>query len=173
MRHRVSGKKFGRNTKQRKSLFKGLAASLVEHGQIKTTEVKGKELKSTIDKLIARAHRGTLASRRLIEAFFNKKDLTNKLFDQIAPALKKGQGGNSRIVKLGRRRGDNTMMVRVEIVGIETATKEVAPVKATKKAETKTKAKSSLPQIRPDMSKIPGANVNKQGSKLTQRTTSK
>lgn len=174
MRHRVSGKKFGRNTKQRKALFKGLAASLVEHGQITTTEIKGKALKSIIDKLIARAQRGTLASRRLIESYFNKKDLTNKLVDEIAPSIKKGLGGNSKVIKLGRRRGDNAMMVRVEIVGSSAVAKVVAPVKKTKKTlEPKTKAKSILPQTRPDTSKIPGAKTNKQGSKLTQRTTSK
>ena len=116
MRHRVRGKKLGRNTGQRKALFKNLINSLILRGEIKTTETKAKAIRGLIDKLITRGKVGTLHARRLIAAFLANKRAVNKLVDELSPRFKARSGGFTRIVRLGRRRGDNAMMVKLELV---------------------------------------------------------
>src|SRR3989344_1019978 len=171
MRHRVSGKKFNRSTKQRLALFKSLAASLVENGYITTTQAKGRAVKSLMDKLISRAHPGNLASRRAIHAFFNHKGLTNKLVDQLAPQVKPNLGGYTRLIKLGKRRGDRTMMVKVEIVGIEPLVKAAAPKKSKKIAAKKSAGR--IPSLKPLPTKAVTSRPQTAAKPIIQRTTSK
>ena len=116
MRHRSSGKKLSRDIKKRKALFKNLINSLVIHGKIKTTEAKAKAVRGLMDKLITKAKTGTLNSRRLIAAFLQNKKAVKKLVDELAPLFKKRPGGFTRIVRLGKRRGDDAMMVNLELV---------------------------------------------------------
>jgi large subunit ribosomal protein L17 len=116
MRHRVAGKKLSRNIQQRKALFKNLINSLVIHGAVKTTEAKAKAVKGLAEKLITQGKNGTLHARRLIAAFLQNKEAVSKIVDDLGPIFKKRPGGFTRIVRLGRRRGDNTMMVRLELV---------------------------------------------------------
>ena len=111
MRHRVSGKKLGRNIKKRKALFKNLITSLISHGEIKTTEAKAKAVKRLVDKLITKAKKGTLHARRQILSFLARKEAVEKLFKEIAPRFKNRQSGFTRTIKLGPRRGDNALMV--------------------------------------------------------------
>jgi len=135
MRHRVFGKKFNRDIKQRKSLFKNLIASLVMNEEIQTTESKAKAIKGVIDKLIANGKKGTLHVRRIIAAFLQNKHAVNKILDELAPRFKNRMSGFTRIIRIGERRGDNAMIVRLELV--EKKAKE--PVKKQEKAkETKT-----------------------------------
>jgi len=116
MRHRYFGKKLSRDVKQRKALFKSLVNSLVIHGKIKTTEAKAKAVHGLVDKLITKGKTGTLHSRRLIAAFLQNKKAVNKIVDELGPLFKKRPGGFTRIVRLGRRQGDNAMMVNLELV---------------------------------------------------------
>lgn len=111
MRHRVSGKKLGRDIKKRKALFKNLIASLISHGQVKTTEMKAKAVKGLLDKLVTKAKQGTLHARRQVLAFLPQKEIVGKLFDEVVPRFKGRQSGFTRIIKIGPRRGDNTPMV--------------------------------------------------------------
>jgi len=116
VRHRKAGRKLSRNIKQRKALFKNLINALVLHGKIETTEAKAKAIRGLIDKLITKGKAQTLHSRRLIAAFLQNKKAVNKIVDELGPLFKKRPGGFTRIVRLGRRRGDEAMVVKLELV---------------------------------------------------------
>lgn len=116
MRHKVKGRKLGRDTKHRKALFKNLISALILRGQIKTTESKARAVRGLVDKLVTRGKAGTLHARRLIAAFLSNKQAVNKLVDDLAPRFKTRPGGFTRMIRLGRRRGDNATMVRLELV---------------------------------------------------------
>jgi len=120
MRHRKKGKKLGRNIKQRQALFKGLIQNLIVNEQIKTTEAKAKAVKGLTDKLITQAKKGSLSARRQVLSFLPDKKAVHKLFDVIAPRTKERTSGFTRFVRLGRRRGDNTQMARIEFVDKQT-----------------------------------------------------
>ena len=114
MRHKKKKKTLGRNTKQRKALFKGLIQSLIIHEEIKTTEAKAKAIRRVVEKLVKKAKKGSLHVRRQILAFLPKKEAAHKLVDEIAPRFGKISGGFVRIMRLGKRRGDNATMVKME-----------------------------------------------------------
>ncbi|MFH2118745.1 MAG: 50S ribosomal protein L17 [Candidatus Paceibacterota bacterium] len=116
MRHRVKTKQFNRDTNHRKMLVRNLVRSLVEHGEIVTTEAKAKETKRWADKLIGKAQKNTVATKRQLHTFFGTREVVNTLVDKIAPAMGKRVSGFSRIVKLGKRRGDNTELVKLSLV---------------------------------------------------------
>lgn len=136
MRHKVKGRKLGRDTKYRKALFKNLITALILKEQIKTTESKARAVRGLVDKLVTRGKAGTLHARRLIAAFLSNKRAVNKLVDELAPQFKTRPGGFTRMIRLGRRQGDNAMVVRLELVGREKP-KEVEG--KTKKKATKTR----------------------------------
>ncbi len=141
MRHRVFGRKLGRDVKARKALFKNLINALIEHQEIKTTEAKAKAIKGLIDKFVSRAKKKDLHSRRLVFSYLQNKNMVNKLFEEITPRFKNRQSGFTRIIKLGRRRGDAAMMVKMEFVeGQEAKEESPSKVKAKpvlQKTETK------------------------------------
>lgn len=116
MRHRVAGKKLSRSRTHRKALFKNLLSALIMHGEIQTTESKAKAICRLFDKLVTKGKAGTLHARRLVAAFLNNKKAVNKLVDEIAPLFKERPGGFTRIIRLGRRRGDDAMIVKLELV---------------------------------------------------------
>jgi len=114
MRHHNKNKKFGRTRDQRKALMKSLASALVERGKIKTTEAKAKELRPYIEKLVTRAIKGDLASRRLLISKIGLQ--TKKLVDDIAPKYKDRNGGYTRVIKLTPRASDASKMAVIEFV---------------------------------------------------------
>lgn len=116
MRHKKSGKKIGRNTNQRKALFRSLISSLLLNEEIRTTETKAKVVKRLVDKLIAKAKKGSLHVRRQILAFIPNKKAVNKLVDDIAPRFKNKVSGFTKFSRLGRRRGDNALLAKLELV---------------------------------------------------------
>ena len=116
MRHRISGKKLSRRRNHRKSLFKNLINSLVIHGEVVTTESKAKAVRPLVEKLITRGKAGTLQARRLIAAFLQNKKVVNKIVDELSPLFKDRPGGYTRIIRLKRRKGDDAMMVKLELV---------------------------------------------------------
>ncbi len=142
MRHRVFGRKLGRDAKARKALFKNLINALIEHQEIRTTEAKAKAIKGLVDRFVSRAKRKDLHSRRLVFSYLQNKKMVNKLFEEIAPRFKNRPSGFTRIIRLGRRRGDAAMMVKMEFVeGEEIKEKPKAKPASKKKAKTKTKSK--------------------------------
>jgi large subunit ribosomal protein L17 len=116
MRHRVFGRKLGRSCNERKALFKSLISSLIIHGEIKTTEAKAKAIRGLVEKLISRAKQKTLAARRLLLAFLQNKEVVSKLIEEIAPRFENRPGGFTRILRIGRRRGDQAMVVKLKLL---------------------------------------------------------
>ncbi len=115
-------RKLNRRSDQRKAMLRDLVTQLIIHERIQTTETKAKELSRLIDKMITLGKKNTLASRRqaaetvrFLEAGENQNAL-QKLFDDIAPRFKERNGGYTRILKLGPRRGDSTDMAIIEFV---------------------------------------------------------
>ena len=116
MRHRKAGRKLGRDRDHRRSLYANLAVALFEHGRIKTTEAKAKEVRPLAEQMITLGKRGDVAAHRQAVAFLRSKPIAHKLFAEIAPRFADRPGGYTRIVKLGPRAGDAAEMVYLELV---------------------------------------------------------
>jgi large subunit ribosomal protein L17 len=116
MRHRRAGRKLGRDSSHRRALYANLAGALIEHGRIKTTEAKAKEVRPIAEQLISLARRGDLAARRRAISYLRSSDVVHTLFADVAPRFSDRPGGYSRIVKLGPRQGDAAEMVYLELV---------------------------------------------------------
>lgn len=115
MRKLKRGRKFSRKKDQRKALLKSLARSLFLNGKIKTTEAKAKEVLKFASKLITRAKKKDLSSRRYLAKFFSK-DLVKKLVDEVGPRYAKRKGGYIRIIKLGPRKSDGAKIAIIELL---------------------------------------------------------
>jgi large subunit ribosomal protein L17 len=119
MRHRKKTFKIGRSTSHRKSMMANMLTSLFTHGRIKTTVVRGKELSRQASKMITLAKAGDLHQRRQAIAVIRDLDAVRELFDNIAPTFKDRNGGYTRVLRIGKRRGDNAELALVELVGFE------------------------------------------------------
>ncbi|GAE26065.1 MULTISPECIES: 50S ribosomal protein L17 [Halalkalibacter] len=116
--------KLGRDSAGRKALFRDLATDLIINERIETTEAKAKELRSIVEKMITLGKRGDLHARRQAAAFIRREvaneetgeDAIQKLFSDIATRYEERQGGYTRILKMGPRRGDGAPMVIIELV---------------------------------------------------------
>ncbi len=117
MRHRKAGRQLKRTSEQRLALLRNLAASLVEHGVIVTTEARAKELRPFVEKLITKAKAGTLHARRLAERDIFRRHIGDKLFHEVGQRFATRAGGYTRILKTGHRKGDGAEMARIEFVG--------------------------------------------------------
>jgi large subunit ribosomal protein L17 len=156
MRHRKLGRQFSRNTSHRRAMFRALTANLVLHERIETTEAKAKELRRVVERLISKARRlgpaaytpwndlnaadrsRRLAVKRDVGSFLQrfgvistndkseKVDLVEKVFCDLAKRFASRPGGYTRIIKIGRRRGDSAEMSLIELVEADAA-KELAP----------------------------------------------
>ncbi len=116
MRHKNKGRKLGRNSKHRKSMFINIVNSLIYFELIKTTLYKAKELRIIIDNLINKSKKNNLHIRRLLFKYIRNKSNVNKLLYIIAPRFVNVFGGYTRILKCGFRNGDNSPMVYIEIL---------------------------------------------------------
>ena len=116
MRHKVRGKKFGRVSDQRKLMLKNLVVSLIEHGRINTTVAKAKEMRSLAEKVITYAKKRTVHHRRLAFRILNNRTLVKKVFDELAPRYEDRNGGYTRVLKNGVRRGDCASMAIIEFI---------------------------------------------------------
>jgi len=116
MRHRVGGRKFGRNTNQRKALFRNLAVSLILNERITTTEAKAKTIRPVVEKLVTMAREDSEHHRRIVMARLADERATAKLFDIIGPRFDGQPGGYTRIYKIGVRRGDAAPVALIEFV---------------------------------------------------------
>ena len=116
MRHARAGRKLGRDSAHRKALYSNLAGALIEHGRIKTTVAKAKEVRPVAEEMITLGRRGDVAARRHALKFLRSQDVVHKLFSEVGPRFADRPGGYSRIVKLGPRPGDAAPMVYLELV---------------------------------------------------------
>lgn len=129
MRHKVYGKKLGRNIDERGVLFKSLVHNLFSYGTIETTEAKAKSVKGLIDKIInlAKSERSSSSSKnsqRMIQSYFNNRSLEDRLVKDLLPKMQSRTSGYTSLIRVGRRSGDNTMVVRMSLIGSE----ELKPV---------------------------------------------
>jgi large subunit ribosomal protein L17 len=121
MRHRVQGRKLGLPSDQRMALLHNQVRQLFEHGAINTTETRAKEVRRIAERLITKAKRDDLHSRRLTRRVIGTatpghgEDLVKKLFDTIMPQFRDRPGGYTRILKIGTRRGDAARIVKLEL----------------------------------------------------------
>ena len=109
-------RKLGRETAHRKAMLRNLVTDLFREGRITTTECRAKEARKEAEKMITLAKRGDLHARRQALAFIYDESVVTKLFEEIAPKYADRNGGYTRILKLGPRRGDNSESVFLELV---------------------------------------------------------
>jgi large subunit ribosomal protein L17 len=116
VRHHKSGRKLGRDASHRKALYANLTGALIEHGRIKTTVAKAKEVRPVAEQMITLGRRGGVHARRQALKFLRSQDVVHKLFDDVGPRFKDREGGYSRIVRIGPRLGDAAEMAYLELV---------------------------------------------------------
>lgn len=115
-------RKLGRKASNRMTLLRNLASDLIVYERIETTEAKAKELRSVVEKMITLGKRGDLNARRQAASFLYEREtpederVIEKLFNDIAPRYEDRQGGYTRVLKLGPRRGDGAKMAIIELV---------------------------------------------------------
>ncbi len=109
-------RKLGINMSRRRATLRNIVTSLLKHGRIETTEARAKELHSLAEKMITLGKKGDLAARRQAMEYLLDETVVKELFDNIAPKYADRQGGYTRIMKAGFRRGDSAEMVLVELV---------------------------------------------------------
>ena len=134
------GARLGGSAKQQAHMLSNLAASLIEHGAIKTTDAKAKVLRPYIEKIITKAKSGTVADRRAVLKLIPHKDVVAHLFDELAPKFENREGGYTRTIKLENRTGDNAPMSQISLVLEETVTSEAN--RATRAAASKKAAEA-------------------------------
>lgn len=174
-RHGYKGRKFGRETGQRRALIKGLASNLVVEESITTTVPKAKELVPYVEKLITKAKKGDLHSRRQVISKMANVDSAHKLVDEIAPKLGARTSGHLRITRAGTRRGDNAELASVSFVDdLKTAKKAHHDVPKTAKVEhhvektsetAKPATKAAPKTVKASSAKVVGKRTGVRGNK--------
>ena len=135
MRHRKAGYKLGRLTQHRWAMFRNLLVGLFRHERIETTEAKAKAVRGLADHVVTLAKRETLHARRQVLSLVPDNEVVGRIFDTIAARFSERQGGYTRIIKAGVRRGDAAPMVLLELVD-----RPETPADGDKKSEKKEKA---------------------------------
>jgi large subunit ribosomal protein L17 len=143
MRHLKAGRKLGRTSAHRKALFRNLVTALIVRERIQTTLAKAKELRSKAEKTITLGKKGTLHARRLAFRTVQEKEALKKLFGPIAERFATRNGGYTRIIKIGPRKGDDAPMAFIELVEAEPEKKQPKQAKGKKETKPKTTAKKS------------------------------
>lgn len=116
MRHRKSGRKLGRSTSHRRALFRNLVTSLLDHERIETTDAKAKDLRRVAERMITLGKRGDLHARRTALRTIQSKDVTDKVFGDLAERFREREGGYTRVMKMRGRVGDAAPMSIIELV---------------------------------------------------------
>lgn len=143
MRHLKSGRKLGRTTAHRKALFRNMITALIRSERIRTTLAKAKELRGHVEKTITLGKKGTLHAKRMARKVVHEKDAFVKLFGPLSERYAERNGGYTRIIKIGNRRGDDAPMVFIELVDREDEAEAPKP-KAGKKAAPKKDEKKKV-----------------------------
>lgn len=116
MRHRLGLRKLNRTSSHRLAMFRNMTVSLLRHELIKTTLPKAKELRRVAEPILTLGKTPSLANRRLAFARLRDREMVTKLFDELGPRYAARNGGYSRILKFGFRKGDNAPMALVELM---------------------------------------------------------
>jgi len=145
MKHRVVGRRLDRTTEHRTAMFRNMVTSLFRHERITTTTPKAKELKRFADKIVTLAKRATPHARRIAHRDVRDVEVLNKLFGPIAERFKARPGGYTRLIRVGRRAGDNAELAVIELVDRAPAEASEGEEKAAAKGEKKP-AKAKAPK---------------------------
>ncbi len=139
MRHQKYGRKLGRNHHQRQALFKSLLKAICQHGQIETTQAKAKSVQPLVEKIVHHAQRGNLADRHLLYRYFQNRHLVNDTIAIIQATFPKQTSNFTKMVKISRRQGDDSLITRFSFVKplVKPELKAVETVKKNKKETTK------------------------------------
>ena len=116
LKHKISGRQFGRASGPRRAMFRIMVTDLLRHGQIKTTVAKAKAIRPLTEKMVSLGKGGTLHDRRQAAAFITDKSVVKAVFDEIAPRFEERNGGYTRITRLGVRAGDAAEMALIELI---------------------------------------------------------
>jgi len=141
MRHRIRHRKLGRTSSHRKAMFRNQLTALFTHERIVTTLAKAKELRPMAERMVTLAGTGTLPARRKVLTMVADKDVVRRLFDDIAPRFVERAGGYTRIMRLGRRRGDGAELAIIEFVDYDLAAHEDGDSPSQKKGSFMDRAK--------------------------------
>ena len=154
MRHQKAGKKLNRTGSHRNAMFRNMVTSLFEHGRIRTTDAKAKELRRWADRMVTLAKRGDLHARRQALSIMRDKGVVHKLFEEASNRFGDRAGGYTSVIRLGRRRGDGAPMALVEL----TSPKE-------KKEKKKKKTKAEKKKVEKARKEIPAKVQEKEQPK--------
>jgi len=144
------GPRLGGSSSHQKALLANLAASLFEHGRIKTTEPKARALRPYAEKLITHAKKGTLHNRREVMKKIRDKDVVHALFAEIGPFFADREGGYTRIIKVEARKGDNAPMAVIELVREKTVTSEADRARRAANKAAKRAAEAAQAPVEPE-----------------------
>jgi len=139
MRHRLAGRKLGRTSSHRMAMLRNMVTELLDKEKITTTISKAKALRPFTEKMITLGKRGSLHARRQALSVIRKKSVVHKLFDSLGPRYADRNGGYTRIVRLGYRKGDSAERALIELVGSDVS-EETVDKEASKKSQSKTKS---------------------------------
>ncbi len=175
MRHRRRVKHFSRKPTARRALIKGLVSSLVEHGRIKTTVEKAKEIRRHVERAITKGKTDDLSTMRLLTSRFSSEDTARSLIKDLGTRMKDRPGGYTRIIKIGRRPGDTAEMAFLEFVDFDWKAKD-AELEAAKKAKpakkvAKTPKEPKAPKAAKASKKVKAAPAKK--AKKTESASAK
>lgn len=109
-------RKLGRTSDQRRAMLRQLTTDLLEHGKLETTFYRAKEVQPVVEKMITLGKKGNLAAYRKALSYITKEDVAQKLFKEVAPGYAERNGGYTRVVRIGQRRGDAAEMAVIELV---------------------------------------------------------
>lgn len=137
MRHKKKGNHLGRTSSHKKALMRNMATQLFEHKEIKTTDAKAKELRGYAERLVTYAKKGSQHHRRLAFKFLQDKNIVTSLFEEIAPVYESRNGGYTRIIKLGKRKGDGASVSVIQLVDFEAGLDSSKKAKQAKKESKK------------------------------------
>jgi len=137
MRHRNGNRKLSRNTSHRRALLRNLVTDFLDHGRLMTTLPKAKEVRPLAEKMITLGKRDNLHARRQVQAYLLREAIAKKVFDTIAPRFADRNGGYSRIIKLGNRKGDGADLAIIELLGSELEVKKAERVAKAEEKQTK------------------------------------
>ena len=129
----AGSRKLGRATDHRNAMLRAMVTFLLENGQIETTVARAKEVRAMTEKMITLGKTNTIHSKRQAMAYITKESVMKKLFDEISPKYADRNGGYTRIVKMGPRRGDGAETAIVKLVAVKTEATEETDSKKKKK----------------------------------------
>ncbi len=175
MRHRLAGRRLGRNSSNRRALMRTMVTEFFENERMVTTVPKAKEVRSVAERMITLGKKESLPARRRALAFLRKKSAVFKLFDSLAPRFADRAGGYTRILRLGPRAGDGAELAILEFVDAEA---KATPKKGAKKAAPKTKkaapkTKKAVPETTAKTGAKPESKAKAAGKKPSPAGTKK